>query len=450
MSVDFTDRPEQVGIDNDFSRATDDLKRGMEELNDSQDHYLYADAYAKGRSPELFFVSDAARSAVAAFIDYFRLNFAKLPISIIADRCAIQGFDGPSSIQELLKFNQFYKWSGNLIWNTLKFGDAYVILSDPQDSSDRIPILNPQEPYNVRVIYDDEIGREPLFAIHRWKVDGERNTWRANVWYPEYVDRFIRGDDGRWEYYETDGVFASEAHDYDGIPVIHLSNDFPYGEPTHYDAYGPQDGIIKLVMTFLTSIEFMGWPQRYVLQKLDNRGQFSLPRSAPADGTPDPLGLGGADRRLRGGPGTLLELYGESVGTFPSADVDKLISGVGLFVRAMAQVTRSPMHYFDPSREVPSGEAYAAADVPVKARTNRMRRSMTFGFDEMVRMSLARMGVKAQPAAIWAPDAPITDKSWWETAQIRHSMGVSLPQIYTEAGYTEAQQATFKTTTTEE
>lgn len=432
--------PMRLDSESDYSSVSNaDLEYAIGELDAAAPGYEEARLYASGHSPELFFVSEAARGQVIHMIDGFRLNFAGLVVAIIEERLAIQGFAGDvpeSLILHILKENKFWEWSGEALLDTLIDGDHYVIVRDNDDGE--APTLIPSNAIDTRVFYDEETEREPKFAIRRWDLGrGDDQILRANLWYPDRIERFAKPKDGRWERYTSDDLRDVEDHDFEELPVAHLRTRFPYGRPLHYDAYGAQDMIVKLVMTFMSATEYAGWPLRYELNKVERAGQSSLPGQQVLPGMP-------ATPRLRTSPGTMLSLYADSVGQFDPADTSKLMSGVKDAVRLMAQTTRTPMTYLDPSGEAPSGEALNVIDAPVKARTGKQRRSIGSGLGHMQSLACKAMGIATEVFTVWAPDPIISDKSWWETATARQAVGVTPEQILTEAGYSAEQIASFK------
>lgn len=429
--------PTRLGSDSDFSAVDNlDLEYAICELDDAAPRYEEARLYANGHSPELFFTSEAARSQVIQVIDGFRLNFAGLVVAIIEERLAVQDFAGAPEalIAGIIEANKFWEWSGEALLDTLIDGDHYVIVRDNDGDE---PTLIPSNAMDTRVFYDAETERTPEFAIRRWDLGrGDSEVLRANLWYPDRIERFVKPKDGRWDRYESDDLESIEDHDFGEPPVAHLRTRFPYGRPLHYDAYGAQDMIVKLVMTFMSSVEFTGWPLRYELNKIERAGQSALPGQPMLPGMP-------TTPRLRTSPGTMLSLYADSVGQFEAADITKLMDGVKGAVRLMAQTTRTPMPLLDPSGDVQSGESQLAIDAPVKARAGRQRRSIGSGLSHMQELACKAMGREAEITTVWAPDPIISDKSWWETATARQSIGVSREQILTEAGYSPEQIASF-------
>jgi hypothetical protein len=396
----------RIDGDSDFSSVSNpDLEYAIGELDDAAPGYEEARLYACGRSPELFFVSEAARSQIIQVIDGFRLNFAGLVVAIIKDRLAVQDFAGAPEVllRAIMTANKFWAWIGESLLDTLIDGDHYVII---RDNDGELPTQIPSNAIDTRVFYDSETERTPEFAIRRWFLGrGSNELLRANLWYPDRIERFALPKDGRWERYSSDDLDDVEDHGFGEPPIAHLRTRFPYGRPLHCDAYGAQDMIVKLVMTFMNAVEFSGWPLRYELNKVERAGQSALPGQPMLPGMP-------ATPRLRTAPGTMLSLYADSVGQFEAADITKLMDGVKGAVRLMAQTTRTPMSLLDPTGDTPSGESLLAVDAPVKARASEQRRSIGSGLGHMQQLSCRAVGQETDPTTVWAPDPIISDKSW--------------------------------------
>lgn len=423
--------------------AATDLEYALTELDLHAPRYIEAQLYAQGRSPELFFLSETARRDVIAFIDGFRFNFAGLVVSTIADRMIVNAIDGieNTELDEIIhEANQFYTWVPEAIYDTLIDGDHYVISLSGSDDSEP-PVMIPSNAVDTRLFYDEETGRAPEMGIRRWRVGrGKESSVRANLWYPDRVERFIRPPDGRWQRYSNVEAGLPDVEDIEFIPFAHLRTRAPYGRPIHADAYGPQDTIVKAIMTLMASTEFSGWPQRWALHEENMIGQTGLPNRAlvPANGSTPPKA------RLRSGAGTVWDVFAKQVGAFPAADLTKLIEVADFAVRGLSQVTRIPMHYFDPAGGYPSGESLIAADQPVKASANRQKAGVGRGLRDSV-IQIGRLaGIEVDPEVVWAPDPVISDRTWWETAGLKRQQGVPKRQILMEAGYTPEQIDEFE------
>lgn len=416
--------------------AADDLEYALGELDHHMGGYIEAQLYAQGRSPELFFLSDQARQDVIQFIDGFRLNFAGLVVDTIADRMIVNAINGLDRRGEdtVLESNQFYTWVPEAIYDMLTDGDHYV-LSLPGETEDA-PVMMPSNAVDTRLFYDSETGRIAELGIRRWSIGrGKNRSVRANLWYPDRVERFIRPPDAKWQRYDTDELSDVEAIEF--IPFAHLRTRSPYGRPIHANAFGPQDAIVKGVMTLMSGVEFTGWPQRYALRK--EVRDIGLPTTSTGGQKQT-----GGRARLRSGPGTVWDVVADSVGAFPAADLDKLINVVDFAVRAMSQTCRIPMHYFDPAGGFPSGESLLAADQPVKASASRQRGNAGRGLRDSVIQTCNLIGSDPDPEIVWAPDPVISDKTWWETAGLKRTGGVPQRQILMEAGYTPDQIEEFE------
>ena len=428
--------------------SASDLEYALAELDKHAPFYREAQLYAQGRSPELFFLSDTARRDAIAMIDGFRFNFAGLVVATIADRILLNGIDGieGTGVDKIVfDANELYSWFPESIYDMLTDGDHYILTlpgDDAQEGDAGTPVLIPCSALDTRLFYDSEVERIPEMGIRRWAVGRGRETAvRANLWYPDRVERFIRPPDGNWQRHSADGL--PDIEDSPFIPFAHMRTRMPYGRPIHADAYGPQDAIVKAIITLMASTEFAGWAQRYALHEESMIGQSGLPQAGSGrrvDGTD----VSRRSAALRAGPGTVWDVYAKAVGHFPAADLSKLIETVEMAVKGMSQVTRIPMHYFDPLGAGSSGEARIAADQPVKASAARQRGNAGAAVRKSTTQVGDYIGVRVDPEAVWAPDPVVSEKTWWETAAIKTANGVPKRQILIEAGYTPEQIDEFE------
>jgi hypothetical protein len=212
------------------------------------------------------------------------------------------------------------------------------------------------------------------------------------------------------------------------IPVFHFRTYKPYGKPEHYDAYGPQDAINKLISTHMYTVDYQGAPQRYALT---TGGQTAELEDFSEDDTArENLGS------LQNGPGQLWYLQGvQAVGQFPAADPDTFTKPVLDFVNAMASITSTPLHFFMKGSYIPSGEALRVAEAPLTKKV--LNRQLTFGstWRDLFRFMLRIEGIVSDVDIIWENPETIDTVDQWDIAVRKKSVGMPLQQILLELGY---------------
>lgn len=424
---------------------SDDLQLGLDELKDSYEAYETADAYARGQSPEIF-TSPALRTALKRALRGYRHNFARLAITTVEKRLALAGFSVPNDdastnlIEEIISTNELWQETRGIHNRVLTYGDYYVLAWPNQDGD---PIVYPCGPDTTRIVYDIETQREAQFGIRSWTEtqkagsDHQIKINRASLYYENRIEKYFQPQQGQWQEFHVEGEEWPLVNEYDVMPLFHFRTARPYGEPEHLYAYGPQDAITKLILTHMSSVDYLGFPQRYALIDPESAvGTSDLSGFSEDDADEDDQAVAG----LRQGPGELWALRAQSVGQFDAASAKDFLDSLNFYVRAMAQLTQTPVYNFDFSGEIPSGEARRIADAPQKAKASEHMRSLGATWQSVIAFCvLIKAGKEVDVVVDWLKDEVVGDKSWWETAHLRHERNIPNSIILSEAGYTEDQ-----------
>lgn len=448
--------------------SLDDLLRGLDELGDARGGYETARAYFNGTVPEVFASPKLRRAMEATGVD-FRLNFAKIAVTTITDRVKLAAITSPdkdadAKIRQVIDYNGLDLEYPGLHRDVGKYGDMYMIVWPNGDDDTKVDMFV-NDPLTVRIIYSDENPREKAFAVKHWcEGSGKRQVHRANLYYPDTIERWVtrpgsRGQKAKdWSLYVPDTEPAEpgdevadgdvpepgiEPNPYGQVPVFHFRTDQPYGCPLHHAAYGPQNAINKLVITHMATVDYQGFPQRYALSHPDSpRGPDDLEdldlTNDAIDFTDDDDTLEGGNSNLRSGPGELWYMQGiATLGQFAAADPATFTDPTSFYVRGMATVCEIPLHYFDPSGDVPSGESARMADMPVRSKTEHLELSLSASHRDSHQFALKILGIEdAQVEVRWAPATTVDDTAGWQVVQAKLEAGVPPQQALVEAGYT--------------
>lgn len=445
--------------------ALSDLMCGIEELHDSRHAYDKAEAYFTGKVPEVF-TSLRLRRALAVHDIDFDLNFAKTPVNAVVDRLEIAAVTSPDDtvtalISKVWQDNQLDLEIPDLHRRACQFGDAYLICLPVEDDKGAVMRVEMfyNSPQTVRVIYSAENPRVKEFAIKRW-VDG--HYLRAELYYSDRIERWTTGPRSRggkqedWSHWaggeDENGIVDPESwlipHSWGEVPVFHYRTDRPYGVPEHYGAYGPQNAINKLQATHMGTVDYQGFPQRYALTEQATTdtsdlepGDFDDP-----DWPEDDHGLGpkdtGDDSNLKSGPGEMWLLRGfKAVGQFDAAQPQVFLDPISFNVRAMSQITTTPLRLFDQQlSNRRSGESYRAEDDPFTRKVGNRQLSFGATHREVFAFCLRMLGVPDPVVTVrWAPAATIDDQAGWLTVTEKIKNGVPRRQALMETGYREEQ-----------
>ena len=433
-----------------------DLMYGIEELRESRHGYDQAQTYYDGKVPEVF-TSVRLRRALAAHDIDFDLNFAKTPVNAVTNRLKIASITSPDEqtttlISKLWQDNQLNLELPDLFRRAGEYGDAYLMVlpvEDEQGNVLRVEMFY-NSPQTVRVIYAQDNPRRKAFTIKKWC---EGPYQRVELLYDDRIERWTTGKDSRgdqpndWFHWIADPEEPDSwliEHDWNEQPVFHFRTDRPYGVPEHYGAYGPQNAITKLQATHMGTVDYQGAPQRYALTETANTDTSDLePSDFDDDDWPlDERGVGpsdsGDDSSLKAGPGEMWLLRGfKSVGQFDAAQPSVFLDPINFNVRAMAQITDTPLRMFDPqSSSQRSGESYREEDGPYISKVENRQTSYGASLHEAVVFALRRLGIVDPVVTIdWVPARSVSTAEGWQTVKAKIEAGVPRRQALMEAGY---------------
>lgn len=463
-----------------------DLMEGLQALANSLPDYHRAEMYYEATNPE-FFASIRLRRALERTGITFRFNLAKTPVDVMSDRLEINAVtvqdddEADQILQKIWERNLMDLESTNIHRRAGEFGDAYLIVWPSDEVAEDNPDMRPEDlddedqldfqqvdifynsPKTTRIVYDTENPLRKKYAIKKWTMPAQlgikaKPPTRVNLYYPDRIEKYVttpnsKGNNRRdWIQFQDEGDEGwPVANPFGEIPVFHFRTGMPYGDPEHRPAYGPQDAINKLIITHAATIDYYGFPQRYLLSD----AQHGSDELADFD-TEDDINRfedTGHDSTLRAGPGEVWWLNGvRQAGQFNPPDPAVFLQPLEVYIRMMAQVTNTPLHYFDPqtyTRLPPSGESIRAAEVPLLKRVRRRQLLYGRGWTQVMAFALkvatwdddAGAGRIVQPATVirWTPGATIDDTAGWQMMQLKKNIGVPPRQILLETGYEETQ-----------
>lgn len=433
-----------------------DLMYGIEELKEARPGYDHAQVYYEGKVPEVF-TSHRIRRALAVHHIDFDLNFAKTPVNAVTNRLKIAAVTSPDKttndlISTIWQDNQLNLEMPDLFRRAGEYGDAYLMVlpvEDEQGNTIRVDMFY-NSPQTVRVIYSEDNPRKKAYTIKKWC---EGQYLRVELLYDDRTERWTtgrnsKGDEaGDWLHWPADPEDPESwvnDHDWNEQPVFHYRTDRPYGVPEHYGAYGPQNAITKLQATHMGTVDYQGAPQRYALTETANTDTGDLEPGDFDDGDwPFPQqGVGpsdsGEDSSLKAGPGEMWLLRGfKGVGQFDAADPKVFLGPIDFNVRAMAQITDTPLRMFDPqSSRQRSGVSYQEEDGPFISKVENRQTSYGATTHEAFVFALRRLGIVDPVVMVdWVPAKSVTDAQGWQTVNEKIRAGVPRRQALMEAGY---------------
>ncbi|MCX5338362.1 phage portal protein [Streptomyces sp. NBC_00140] len=446
--------------------ASSDLMYGIEQLDDARPDYREAQNYYDGDVPEIFASARLRRALEDTGVD-FRLNFSKTPVDAVVDRLEIAAITAADDAHTKL-ISQVWNDNGmdleapDLHCHACTLGDAYLIVLPVDD--DRGTVTGVEMHYNspqtVRAIYSQENPREVDYYIKQWcETHTLGKVQRAELFYDDRTERWTTrpGADGKqagdWVHWLADPDDGEGEdvdswtipHDYGRPPVFHFRTSRPYGRPEHIGAYGPQNAINKLSITHMGTVDYQGFPQRYALTDAATTDTSDLEPGDFDDFPTDDADAGptdtGDDSSLKAGPGEVWLMRGfKAVGQLDAAQPSVFLDPILFEVRAMAQITTTPLHLFDPQGDVPSGESLRAKEGPFVKKIRNRQLSFGATWREVFTFALQLLGVPDAVVDVrWVPAATVDDQTGWQTVGEKIKNGVPRKQALMEAGYREEQ-----------
>lgn len=426
-----------------------DLTDGFKAVADAADGYVRAHAYFTGDVDEVMPAASLRYARMAEASRRYRLNFSKTPVTVVADRLEIAAISVPGD-EKATEALQTLVWDANRLLletpnanrNTCAYGDYYMVVW-PGEKDGAVDVWF-NSPVTMRMIYDPENPLRKAYAIKRWK-SGDR--WRATLYYADRIERYITATQGSagdrdtdWvEYRDDDGDMWPIPNPYGEVPVFHLRTASPYGVPVHKDAYGAQDGINKVLATMMGSNDYAGLPLRYALVEGDAELEGQAKTNPSWDDDSEPGDATGQELSID--PGSVWIASGlKAVGQLNATDPKHFLLPLEFLIRSMAQITTTPLHYFDPSGDQPSGESLRTADRPLVSRARMLQMWLASPYSDGLAFALRILGFGERKVDVrWVPANSTDDQDSWTTAGLKLAAGVPVRQVLLEQGYTTEQ-----------
>lgn len=411
-----------------------DIQVAIDRIAESRDYYWQASVYYEGDQREFFFNENWYRIFRFNPWKNFRFNYTRTVVDSVLNRLEIASILGTSdeanaAINKIWEDNDLVIDSDEIHRRALVYGDSYAIAWTNERGEVQVDY---NSPLTTVVVYDNENPRLKRFAAKMWQNNyhgiGTPERVHLNMYYPDRVEKYEC-------FGFVDNVVSASAftltevvpNPWGEVPVFHFRTQKPYGRPEHYDAYGPQDAINKLIMTHIVTVDYQGAPQRYALSNSTNDFE--------ANDYDEKLTEGENLDALKNGPGELWYLKGVTqVGQFPAADYKTFTEPVSEYVRALASLTSTPLHYFEKA-SIPSGESLRTAEAPLLKKVED--RQIMFGatWRDLFRFMLSIQGIVSDVEVKWVSPESLDTLDSWEVAVKKRIVGVSLLQVLLEMGY---------------
>lgn len=411
-----------------------DIVNALSMIVERRPHYEKAEAYYEGLESEVFLHQRWYRLLRSEGID-FKFNFIKTVVDSVLNRLEIANVQASSDasnavIQQTWENNDMGLDSDEIHRRALVYGDCYAIAWPNAEGQISIDY---NSPLGTVIVYDEEQPRVKKYAAKMWETKGAigQKITKMNLYYTDRIEKYVSIGNADMEAINVGTQFTlveTVENPWGVIPVFHFRTAKQYGRPEHYDGYGPQDAINKLIATHMYTVDYQGAPQRYALSNGGNDAEYEDFQDDSSKR--DNLGT------LQNGPGQLWYLKGvDKVGEFAPADYKIFTEPVKEYVRGLASLTNTPLHYFEKTGNVPSGEALRTAEAPLMKKVNDRQQSFEAAWEEMMKFVLKMEGIDDSVEVKWKHVESIDSLDQWEVAIKKTLIGMPIEQVLIEIGY---------------
>jgi hypothetical protein len=448
----------------------DDLVAGWKEIVAAEEAYCEAEDQYTGDASEKF-ASDEVENAIGSTGDAYKMPLIAQAVNVLASRCKVRRVSSPQQqeitewIEKVWKANQLAVYYPELIKDTCKLGDYYVMIWDlwSQDETPEDPATDAESdleevgiewtihsPKRVRVFYDPENERRKSYALKRWphRIEGDdREYWRVDLYYPDHIEHWVSVQGqapDKPEGWEESAPDTPNPHD--AIPFFHHRTGLLYGTSVMKPGYGAQNAFTKMTISQLTTSEAQAFGERVALTDPDavldsNLDSPDFPEddeslSSAADG---PLRTRGGQRtNLRGGPGTWKILDGiKSVEQMDQADPDVFMGPGEFYLNMLSITTQTPLSSLLPRVQPESGDAKRIAETPLIERAKDLQTVFAATIEESWRFALkiAKKNHRVPLHVSWTPAYAATSVHEWQAVNEQIRAGVPQDVALVDAGY---------------
>lgn len=385
----------------------------------------------------------------------FRLNIVRTVIQTVTEKLGIIGFDSddPEAIKwaaGLWEQNKLDALQNDIFECTLRDGAHYVIIDWPEDKE--YPRWLPQMQYTAVEAGGDGNGctikypqgdpnLDPTVGLKYWteSIDG-RETQRKTAYYPDRIEKWARtGGGGDWKPYQDpeDTSWPIPWVDLNGEPLGIAIVPF-YNKslmPEAADAIPLQDAANKVVVDLLATEDQTAYRVLVALGFIPTTDGLDL----KSDGS----------NALEIQPGTVIgTTKSKTEADFRAiepASLAPITDTVQQLVLWIALVTDTPVSRFITTKLIASDETLKQQEEPLIAKIENRQKLFGDSIKQCLNMSMKLAQTFGMGEYTFSETAVV--RPIWKSAQslmerleeltLKKNLGVPLPQLWTELGYSQ-------------
>jgi hypothetical protein len=409
-------------------------------LNVQADLAMTYEMYYDGEHP-LQFATSKWREAFGSLFGAFADNWMQIVVDSSVERLNIVGFrvnDQPNEdAWELWQENGLDVESVVAHTEAGKCGRAYLLV-DP--NGDDGPVITVEHPTQMVVATDPANRRRRLAALKRWL--GDDGFQYLTLYLPDTVFKFESKQPITGAYSQIDtewvprsGEPAEIPNTLGVVPAIPLENKPGLLGAAHSDldpAIPLQNAINKLCTDLIIVSEYGAFPQR-VLTGVE------VPKD-PETGQP----LADAEMKAAMSRTWAFKPPDARVTSLPAADLGNFVQGIEMLVQHLAAQTRTPPHYLLAKLVNMSSDALVTAEAGLVSKCRTKQLFFSDSWEEAIALALTADGTETERSdceALWANPERVQPSVAADTAVKKKTLGIPLPVIWLELGYTPEQIA---------
>jgi len=361
----------------------------------------------------------------------FNDNACPVVVDALAERLSVTGFTSDSDelarmAWEWWKANRMDDEQGNVHVSSIRDGDAYLIGS--WDAINQRPELRFELAWDgqegTEVWYGKD--RRPVCASKVWAGDDGRYL---NIYYANHVDKFKQSEAG-WELITTEQWWA------DALPVIHFRNKplgYNYGRSELADVIPLQNALNKSIIDLLAAADTTAF-RVYTMIGANPGNLDVVPGSWVWMEVPPSEG---------------------SINAIPGEDLTKMIEFKDSFMAEIAKVSRTPLSFFQLTRQVASGESLKQQESGLVSRAKNRQVGFGNSWEDAIILAAKiwnaygtgkTLDVTAHVDTQWLDPETRDDLGHLQELKIKKDMGVPQEVLWSEMGYSRDQIEKFKQT----
>src|SRR5215471_3885267 len=398
---------------------------------------VYGDYY-DGRHP-LQFATSKFREAFGTLFAAFSDNWCQIVVDAPVERLKVVGFRVGSSVSDqawsIWQDNHLDSQSVIAHTEAGKCGRAFLLV-DPNDGDPKITVEHASQ---MVVVTDPGDRQTRLAALKRWA--GEDGYAYCTLYLPDVVLRFEskeRLDSPTTRVSGVESVERSDGHSevsnpLGEVPVIELANKPGLLGEAHSDlepAIPLQNAVNKLCSDLIVTSEYGAFPQRVVTG-------VEVPKD-PETGQP----LAAAEMKAAMSRMWTFKPADARVTDLAPTDLQNFVNAIEMFVTHLAAQTRTPPHYLLAKLVNMSGDALSVAEAGLVSKCKQKTLFFSDPWEEAMELALQAAGTEeADCEVIWANPERVAQGQLVDAAVKKQTLGIPLPVIWLELGYTPEQIA---------